>query len=311
MGPEINTPGKESFPYINDQDSSFFFSSDGHVGLGGLDIYKSKWNGSVWSKPENCKSPINSSTDDFAYGMAADRKTGYFSSNRNGSDGIFEWKAIPPIEPHYITEGIVTDKKTGKPLAGVKVKFKNKDDDTEDFIMTDSTGSYTYELKPNKNYEIIASKDLYFVKKEKIFIPKSKKGDKINKDLSLDMIVIDKPIVIENIYYDLAKWDIRPEAGLELDKLVQFLRDNGKINIELSSHTDSRSSDAYNLSLSNKRAQSAVDYIISKGIDTARLKAKGYGEKKLLNKCRDGVECTEEEQQMNRRTEIKVIKITG
>lgn len=311
MGPEINTPGKESFPYSHDEDSSFYFSSDGNVSLGGLDIFKCKWDGSKWGSPVNIKAPLNSQKDDFAFSMKADNKSGYLSSNRGGEDRIYEWAAIPPVEPVYYTEGTVTDKATGKPLPGAKVLFKNMDDGTEEFVTTDENGKYKYEIKPNKHYDIVASKDLYFVKKDKVFVPKSKLGESITKDLALEPIVIDKPIVIENIYYDLGKWDIRPEAAAELDKLVQFLRDNGKISIELSSHTDCRASDAYNLNLSDKRAKSAVDYLISKGIDGTRLKAKGYGETKLLNKCDDGITCTEEEHQLNRRTEIKVLKITG
>ena len=311
MGPEINTTGKEAFPYSHDEDSSFYFSSDGNISLGGLDIFKCKWDGTKWSKPENIKAPLNSQKDDFAFSFKDDGKSGYLSSNRDGEDRIYEWAAIPPVEPVYATEGVVTDKATGKPLPGVKVVFKNMDEGTEEFVTTDENGKYKYTIKPNTHYDIVASKDLYFVKKDKVFVPKSKLGETVTKDLAMEPIVIDKPIVIENIYYDVAKWDIRPEAALELDKLVQFLRDNSKINIELSSHTDSRATDKYNLVLSEKRAKSAVDYLISKGIDSARLKAKGYGESKLLNKCKDNVECTEEEHQLNRRTEIKVLKITG
>lgn len=311
MGLEINTSGKESFPYSHDEDSTFYFSSDGNLSLGGLDIFKCKWDGSHWSKPENIKAPLNSQKDDFALSIKSDGKGGYLSSNRGGDDRIYEWAPIPPVEPVYTTEGVITDKATGKPLPGAKVVFKNMDEGTEEFVMADENGKYKYTIKPNTHYDIVASKDLYFVKKDKVFVPKSKLGESITKDLALEPIIIDKPIVIENIYYDVAKWDIRPEAALELDKLVQFLKDNGKINIELSSHTDCRASNQYNLTLSEKRAKSAVDYLISKGIEAARLKAKGYGETKLLNKCADGVTCTDEEHQMNRRTEIKVLKITG
>ena len=311
MGTEINTSGKESFPYIHDSDSSFYYSSDGNTTLGGLDIFKCKWDGAKWGSPVNIKAPLNSQKDDFALSMKADGKSGYLSSNRNGTDRIYEWAAIPPPVPVYTTEGTITDKATGKALPGAKVLFKNMDEGTEEFVFADENGKYKYVIKPNTHYDIVASKDLYFVKKDKVFVPKSKLGESIYKDLALEPIIIDKPIVIENIYYDVAKWDIRPEAGLELDKLVQFLKDNDKINIELSSHTDCRASDKYNLTLSEKRAKSAVDYLILKGIDSARLKAKGYGETKLLNKCIDGVTCTDEEHQLNRRTEIKVLKITG
>lgn len=311
MGEGINTSGKEAFPYSHDEDSSFYFSSDGNLSLGGLDIFKCKWDGSKWSSPENIKAPLNSQKDDFGFSLKGDGKGGYLSSNRGGEDRIYEWVPIPPVEPVYYTEGVITDKVTGKPIPGAKILFKNMDDGTEEFVTADENGKYKYEIKPNKHYDIVASKDLYFVKKDKVFVPKSKVGESIVKNLSLEPIIIDKPIVIENIYYDVAKWDIRPEAALELDKLVQFLRDNSKINIELSSHTDCRASDQYNLTLSEKRAKSAVDYLISKGIEASRLKAKGYGETKLLNKCDDGVTCTDEEHQMNRRTEIKVLKITG
>ena len=311
LGPEINTSGNEAFPYIHDQDSTFYFSSDANFNMGGLDIFKCKWNGSKWSTPMNIKVPLNSNKDDFAFSLKADGKTGYLSSNRSGSDRIYEWAPIAPIPPSYFVDGTTTDKVTGKPLGGVRVLFKDMDAGIEEFVVSDENGKYKYQIKPNTHYDIVASKDGYFVKKDKAFIQAAKKGQSVTKDLSLEQIVIDKPIVIENIYYDVAKWDIKPAAAIELDKLVLFLKDNGKINIELSSHTDCRASDQYNMVLSEKRAKSAVDYLISQGIEAARLKAKGYGETKLLNRCTDGVQCTDEEHQLNRRTEIKVLKITN
>ncbi len=125
----------------------------------------------------------------------------------------------------------------------------------------------------------------------------------------LDEIIIEKPIVLENIYYDLDKWEIRSDAAVELDKLVKLLIDNPNVNIEMGSHTDARAGDHYNLVLSDKRAQAAVEYLVYKGIDKSRLKYKGYGETKLINRCKNNVECTEEEHQQNRRTEFKVTKV--
>ncbi len=126
----------------------------------------------------------------------------------------------------------------------------------------------------------------------------------------MEPIVIDKAIRLDNIYYDYNKWDIRPDAAIELDKLVKIMQENPEINIELSSHTDSRGKDKYNMTLSKNGAQSAVNYIISKGIDASRIYAKGYWESKLLNRCGNGVQCSEEEHQLNRRTEFKVVKIS-
>jgi outer membrane protein OmpA-like peptidoglycan-associated protein len=166
-------------------------------------------------------------------------------------------------------------------------------------------------LKPNTDYIVYGMKENYFTQSVEL----TTKGEKYSKDyvanFELEQIVIEKPIVLENIYYDLDKWEIRPDAAVELDKLVKLLNDNPNINIEMGSHTDSRAGDHYNLVLSEKRAKATVDYLVFRGISAERLKYKGYGETMLVNRCKNNVVCTEEEHQQNRRTEFKVTKITA
>jgi outer membrane protein OmpA-like peptidoglycan-associated protein len=164
-------------------------------------------------------------------------------------------------------------------------------------------------LNIESNYIVYGSKENYFT----LSVDVSTKGKKISenfvKNFELDQIVIEKPIVLDNIYYDLDKWEIRPDAALELDKLIKLLVDNPNISIEMGSHTDSRAGDHYNLVLSEKRANAAVEYLVYKGINRSRLKHKGYGETKLVNKCKNTIECSEEDHQQNRRTEFKVTKV--
>jgi peptidoglycan-associated lipoprotein len=305
LGLTINTPGKEMFPYIY-QDSLLYFSSDGKAGMGGLDIYYSKMENGKWSDPVNVGFPINSGSDDFGYIADSTGNLGYISSNRNsagGVDNIFRFiKAIP----YFTLSGIVVDKETQLPLPGTLVELINNTTGNKEKALTAEDGTYSFQLEPSSDYKLFASKEEYFTISKNINTNEKDPAEIIYEKIELEKIIIDKPIVIENIYYDFNKWDIRTDATVELDKFAAFLLDNPRIRVELSSHTDSRGSTKYNLDLSQKRAEAAVKYLISKGIPEHNITAMGYGENMLVNRCKDNVQCSEEEHQKNRRTEFKV-----
>ena len=205
-------------------------------------------------------------------------------------------------------EGVVFDKETNEKLQNSIVLLLDTKDKVLATVTTAADGHFFFELEPNKQYRLKASHEGYFSKSE-IVSTKGKQEGIIRQDMPLEKLIINKPIRVENIYYDLAKWNIRPDAAKELDKLVQVLKDNPTIVIELSSHTDSRASDQYNMTLSDKRAKSAANYIITKGgISKNRITGKGYGESMLINHCTNGTKCSEKDHQDNRRTEFKVIR---
>lgn len=308
LGNVINTSGNEMFPYMH-SDGTFYFSSDAHNNLGGLDVFMTSYDGTKWLQVENLNYPLNTSRDDFAYTLSADGKTGYVSSNRdNYEDKIFE---ITKNEPTFILSGHVSQKGNSRSIDSAVVEVYNITNKTRQILLTDPSGNYKIKLGTKSEYEVKCWKPMYFTitKPQNVCTIGKKYSENMTANFILDEIIIEKPIVLENIYYDLDKWFIRPDAAMELDRLVNVMEKNPKIQIELSSHTDSRAGDQYNMILSDKRAKAAVQYIISKGVDAKRMKWKGYGETKLVNKCKNDVPCTEEEHQQNRRTEFKVIKI--
>ncbi len=309
VGNIINTFGNEMFPYMHN-DGTFYFSSDGHSSLGGLDVFMTYWDGEKWLAAENLNYPLNTSKDDFAYVLKEDGKTGYVSSNRdNFEDKIFE---ITKNEPTFVLSGHVSQK--GKPEVSIDsavIEVYNITQKSRQILLTDKSGNYKIKLGTKSEYEVKCWKPMYFTitKPHNVSTAGKKFSENMTANFILDQIIVEKPIVLENIYYDLDKWLIRPDAAIELNRLVNVMEKNPRIQVELSSHTDSRAGDMYNMVLSDKRAKAAVEYIISKGVEGKRLKWKGYGESRLVNKCKNDVPCTEEEHQQNRRTEFKVIKI--
>lgn len=274
LGPEINTPGNEMFPYIH-PDGTLYFASDGHPGMGGLDIFKAKKGEDGRWVVENMRYPINSPADDFGIIFEKDREAGYFSSRRTGSrggDDIYMFY-LPPINFNMI--GAVVDDKTQTPIANATVKLIGSDG-TVATMQTKDDGAFKFTLIPNTDYVVIASKKGYLNNKAK----ESTKGLTSSKDfdVSIPLTSTAKPIEIPNIFYDYDKWELRPESKAALDNLVQILNDNPNITIELASHTDSRGSLDYNYELSQKRAQAVVNYLIENGIAPERLKAKGYAQ---------------------------------
>jgi len=324
LGSQINTAGDEMFPSIQ-SDGSLLFSSDFLPGFGGLDIYRAVPDGkSGWNNPVNLGLPLNSSFDDFAMNYASGTKNGFFSSNRPGgagSDDIYAFREIEkpepvkpepvePLLPSFIS-GIVKDKTTLQPLAGATVFILNPNTGKVSVLKTGPDGTFRLQVDRAANFTVKAMMPRYISDCTPLAVNEFRPGTTSNapRELMLDKLEVNKTFKIDNIYYDFDKYDIRPDAMPELDKLVRIMNEN-PIRVELGSHTDSRGSYAYNDKLSQNRAQSAVNYIVSTGISASRIIAKGYGERQLTNRCSDGVKCSDEEHQANRRTEFKVLGYT-
>ncbi|MCT4638346.1 MAG: OmpA family protein [Bacteroidales bacterium] len=272
LGSKINTYGNEMYPYIRDN-KEFYFSSDGHEGMGGLDIFRAKLIDKEYLI-ENMRYPMNSSFDDFGVIIEENKEKGYFTSNRSGgrgSDDIWSFY-LPPVR--IAINGIVTDVDTEEPLKGVTVKLLGSDNSTINH-KTSETGRFRFAVKRNTKYIIIASRENYLkgqAKKSTVGLTGSK-----TFETHITMKSYEKPIEIPNILYDFGKWELRSESTKELDKLIEILNENDNLIIELGAHTDSRGNDETNNELSKKRAVSVVEYLIKQGISKERLRSKGYG----------------------------------
>ena len=325
LGPEINTPGNEMFPYMR-EDSTLYFSSDGHPGMGGLDIFKAVQGKNGKWKIENMKSPVNSMADDFGITFEGKKERGFFSSNRNdsrGADHIYSFER--PTVQVYI-EGWVLDKDE-EVIDSAVVRIVGKDG-TDQRVFSRKDGTYTTEVARGMDYVMMGSAPGYLNQKQILSVPDEEKSETFYVDFYLASI--SKPVLIENIFYDFNKATLRPESKQALDELIELLNDNPNVTIELSAHTDRIGSDEYNNGLSQRRAQSVVDYLIKGGIDKERLTAVGYGKSqpkevtKNLAKKYDFLQegqklepefiekLTPEQQniadQINRRTEFKVLR---
>ena len=303
LGPIVNTVGNEMFPTINGD--TLYFSSNGHPGIGGLDIFRTFLKDGEWTTPVNMNYPINSRADDMGLVFQKDRRSGFLSSDRSGKDKIHSFTVN---EPMLITKGICINAETALPMADVRVRMLDIINGESLTMMTGEDGKFEFKVRRDRNIQFQGSKQDMLTETVDI----NTHGQNTSKTYQIEMkmrpIEIDRPIVVNNIYYDYDRWDIRPDAAEELRKLGRLFINNPDVTFELSSHTDSRASEPYNLVLSDARAKSAVDFLIRQGVDPNRITAKGYGESKLVNKCSDNVECTEDEHQQNRRTEFKVLK---
>ncbi|SDB41837.1 WD40-like Beta Propeller Repeat [Flavobacteriaceae bacterium MAR_2010_188] len=305
-GEKINTPGREMFPFIS-KDSTFYFSSDGHFNLGLLDIFKTDILKDSNAEATNLGEPYNSGYDDFAF-FVTDKEQGYFSSNRPGGKGSDDIYSFYSYECQQKINGIARDKQTNDILAGVLVRLIDETGKVVKEYTTKEDGSYEFDVDCNKKYTVVGTKDDY--KEDMKEVVTDSENGKVNKaDLYLEPLVISDQIVINPIFFDFDKWDIRTDAQYELENIVDVLRAHPNMVIKIESHTDSRGSDKYNEKLSDRRAKSTRDYIISRGIDANRIEsAIGYGEYKLLNECADGVKCTKEQHQVNRRSYFYILK---
>lgn len=325
LGPDINTPGDEMFPYVRDS-VTLYFASNGHPGMGGLDLFKATQDSTGKWLVENLKAPINSMGDDFGITFEGDKEKGFFSSNRNdarGYDHLYSFEL--PIITIFI-EGIVSDVDEN-PIEDATVRIVGKDGLNEK-VLAKKDGTYRVELERDIRYVMMASARGYLNQNFELKTGPEEKNETYIVDFYLSPI--SKPVVIENIFYDFDKATLRPESQKALDEMIKMLNDNPNVTIELGAHTDRKGSDQYNERLAQRRAQSVVDYLIAGGIEKERLEAKGYGESvpKVINKkmaknydfLNEGDVLTEEfiltltpEQQeiadqINRRTEFKVLR---
>ncbi len=301
LGPTINTAGDEMFPTM--VGDALYFSSTAHNNMGGLDIFETHREGAFWSEPKNMGYPVNSARDDFGFSMNSTGTAGYLSSSRSGTDRIY---TLFVHQPQFVLEGTVTNE-DGSPVPFALVMLNNLAELMNVQDTADANGHFRRQLDPNTVYSVLVWQNVFFF----FFFFASTIGlglsTTLHANLQLDSLVMYKPIAVPNIYYDYDRWEIRPDAAVELDKLARVFKDNPGLTFELGAHTDSRGGDMYNLVLSDARAKSAVDYLIRQGVSPDRLTAKGYGETMPVNGCVNGVKCTEEEFQANRRTEFKVI----
>ncbi len=322
LGGKINSKGNEVFPYWAN-DSTLFYSSDGLMGFGGLDIFQTNLKNGEWSTPYNLKKPLNSSYDDFGVLFSDNLEEGLFSSNRpdgKGSDDIYAFrglrysnkkKVVAPVLPNsdLMVGGYVKELSTNEPINEATVFMFNPTSDNVVILKSDESGYFETGLDYDLPYIVKAMKDGYIYDCTSFRTPESgAKEFSVPKDLLLAKLSVNQKFTLKNIYYDLDKWFIRKDAEAPLDNLVHIMKQY-PIKVELSSHTDSRASYEYNMELSQKRAESAVRYIVMQGISPLRITAKGYGETQLVNECADGVNCTEQQHAANRRTEFKITAV--
>ena len=395
LGPEINSPQREMFPFISKDGSTLYYASEGLGGLGGLDIFRVAIKDGEFGLPVNVGYPVNSSKDDFGFIVDATGKEGFFASNREGGKGDDDIYYFNYTKPPFVRlEGVIVDEDSREPLEEADITLRSKEGVVIASAKSGPLGDFGFDLEWDQDYEVYGTKATYSadsterntfgsatliddvvleIKKEliiisgvvsdittdipldssKVIVTNETTGEKfgfvtaddgfyqflgqpdviysfkakkyryftelgqvstmgirsatLTRDFDLEPIVLGRPIALGDIYFDLDKWDITTQAAVELDKFVSTLEDNPAIVVELGSHTDSRGSDAYNLRLSQRRAASSVDYVISEGIADARIESKGYGETELTNECDDGVVCAEERHSVNRRSEFKVL----
>ena len=315
LGVEINTEGRETFPFVT-KDNQLYFASDGHPGLGGLDVFTTKINNDgSFGEVENDGAEVNSPKDDFGYYRDSEINKGFFSSNRDGglgSDDIYRFTSKDKCK--QILKGIVTDSVTGETLAGVQLILLNKQYKVIAETTSDALGYYAFDVNCRRTYHVRANKKDYTSKETKLRTPEVTGETKL--DIQLESTIcrvavgddLGKCFGIKMIYFDLDKSNIRKEAALDLAKILDVLIQNPTIKLDIRSHTDCRQTAKYNMALSDRRAKATIAWLVSKGIDSSRLTGRGYGESQLINDCgcepTNASNCTEEQHQMNRRSEF-------
>ena len=299
LGSKVNTEGEENFPFVTEDNKTLYFASNGRQGFGGLDVFAYDM---TKGESTNLGKPVNSEKDDFAFSLNAEKNIGFLSTNRSGVDNIYLATPVCGVE----VTTMVTDAKTGKALANAKVAIV---DDKKNVIAMETTGAngeVAYYVECNKAYTIQASRDGY---ESNTFPVAASKGEarKVEAALNpIDVIVTETEVVLKPIFFEFNKSNITQEGAFELDKLVQVLKNNKDMVVLAKAHTDNRGSDSYNLRLSDARAKSTVQYILSKGISKEQISGKGMGETEPKVDCKEA--CTEEQHAENRRSEFLIVK---
>jgi len=316
LGPTINTKHREQFPFISDY-NVLYFSSIGHQGYGGLDVFRSNMVNGNFDKPVNLGSPLNSSLDDFAYVVDEKTNIGYVSSNRSGFDRIYGVAREENPLTKYQVEGIVQDLNSKELLPGSLVTlFDESDTVIQDAIVGDDA-YYIFKIEPNKKYKVRGTRKAYIPQDVEFSTDKNGKVQhniylSLEKYVDVEEIVTetdkgDVQVELDRIYFDFDESTIREDAAQTLNVLVDLMKKYPDMQVEVSAHTDVRGPDEYNLNLSKRRAESTLEYLVSQGISRDRLTSIGYGEMQPLNKCvREGI-CTDDEYDINRRCEFKIM----
>lgn len=325
LGPKINTEGNEFFPFISN-DGVLYFASNGHGGLGGLDIFFSVPERGVFNSIENMGYAVNSPRDDFGLALDSTGVKGYFTSNRpngKGDDDLYflKIKHIP-----IIIRGVIKDRDTKDILADAKISVINEAGNIVASSITPIDGQFEFEVGKGQKYLVKVTKESYNDNEVAIATASLRPNDEAYSEIFMEQKIEEEDnsptpksmeeedgealqvIELEYLNYDLDKSDVKPDAAGTLNKLIALLKEFPDLEIRIESHTDSRGSDEYNMLLSKKRAKAAFDYIVSKGIDPNRMLYHGYGETRLLNRCTNGVECSEEQHEVNRRSIVKVVR---
>ena len=318
LGSNINTEARETFPYVTSAEI-LYFSSDGHPGLGGLDVFATKIKRQDFTgKVLNVGEPVNSKSDDFTFIFDEALRTGYVASNREeglGADDIYSFVESRPLVFDCIQKvtGTVRDKITNEVLIGATIKVINENNEELLATLTDSEGTYSLELDCNQGNFVRALMEGYIPFEEYIGVSDGKpkiidfylERDRITAGFGDDLA---KLLQLSTIYFDFDKYNIRKDSEVEIEKVIAAMEKYPSLKLKVNSHTDSRGAASYNLWLSQKRAESTINYMIKNGISKDRLVSEGYGESKLLNECSDGVNCSPAQHDLNRRSEFIIME---
>lgn len=310
LGTTINTSQDEESVFIHPDGKTLYFSSKGHKSMGGYDIFRTVFENGNWSVPVNLGAPVNTPDDDVCFVVAADGITGYYSSAKSGGLGEKDIYKVFPISVNKdkgpkltLFKGVVIDKDSFTPLESeIEITDNEKNVVVSKIKSNSSTGKFLISLPSGKNYGINVRKEGYLFYSDNLTIADTSAYKEIIKTIPLEKLSVGSKIILRNIFFDFDKATLRSESIPELERLVQLLKSNPNLKIEISGHTDSKGDDDYNMKLSKDRAWSVVDYIISKNIEKHRVISKGYGESQPI-----GNNETEDGRQMNRRTEFKIL----
>lgn len=348
IGAVLNTKYNEEGVYMHPDGKTLYFSSEGHTSMGGYDIFKSVYNSETkaWSKPENLGYPVNTADNDVFFVISASGKHGYYTSMaKEGSKGLRDLYMITFLGPEKqmvlntednllasvaapikeiviaplvevkeaqltILKGVISDYLT-KDLLEAEIEIVDNEANVviATFKSNSTTGRYLVSLPAGKNYGIAVKKEGYLFHSENFDIPNTSAFQEVEKNIELKMLSVGSKIILRNIFFDLDKATLRSESTAELNRLIKLMNDVPTLNIELGGHTDSQGSDVHNQDLSERRAKAVVDYLTKAGVSASRLKSAGYGETQLVNGCKNGVKCSGEQHQENRRTEFKVLSL--